>query len=291
MQYFMTQWYVFHDLTKDAQLRTQSELKEIGNSHQMNGLILVAPEGCNGTVAGSQEAINDMEAYLTTEFGEIFFQHWTSTIKPFRRFKVDIRKEIVGLKKPEIRPTTKKGHLPPKDFHAMLEQKDVTVLDTRNWYETNIGTFKNAVVPNTKSFQQFPKFVEESTIPKDKPVVMYCTSGIRCEKAAEEMRQQGYKEVYQLDGGITNYLREYPDGAWQGECFVFDHRSAIDSNLEPSKRYSLCASCGNPGDLRLDCKKCSKACVMCQQCTEQFPIACSKACKRAQEPAHAKKEH
>jgi UPF0176 protein len=291
MQYSMVQWYVFKDLSLETQLRIQNELKELGKRHTMNGLILVAPEGCNGTVAGSPEAAQEMEGYITKEFGTLPFQHWTSTIKPFRRFKVDIRKEIVALKKPEIRPTTKSDHLPPKDFHTMLEREDVTVIDTRNWYETNIGSFKNAIIPNTKSFQEFPKFVQESNIPKDKPVAMYCTTGIRCEKAAEEMRQQGYQEVYQLDGGITNYLREFPDGAWQGECFVFDHRSAVDSHLEQSKRYALCASCGNPGDVRTDCKNCSTPCVMCELCLQRLPAACSKACKRAQEHVGAKKEH
>lgn len=279
MQYFMTQWYVFHDLLEDQQLRIQQELKELGNTHTMNGLILVAPEGCNGTVAGSQEAITEIENYLTRHFGNIFFQHWESNIKPFRRFKVDIRKEIVALKKPEVRPTTKEDHLPPKEFHAILNREDVTVLDTRNWYETNIGTFKDALVPNIKSFQEFPEFIAKNNIPKDKPVAMFCTSGIRCEKAAEEMRNQGYKEVYQLDGGITNYLREYPDGAWQGECFVFDHRCAVDSTLQPSKRYSLCARCGNPGDIRTSCAKCEKACVFCKDCLQQSPAICSKQCK------------
>ncbi|HLC49240.1 MAG TPA: rhodanese-like domain-containing protein, partial [Candidatus Andersenbacteria bacterium] len=133
------------------------------------------------------------------------------------------------------------------------------------------------------SFQEFPEFIEKSSIPKDKPVAMYCTSGIRCEKAAEEMRSQGYENVYQLDGGITNYLREYPDGAWQGECFVFDHRSAIDSHLQPSTRYSLCASCGNPGDVKTACTACTTACVMCELCLQKLPAACSKACKRTLE--------
>lgn len=255
----------------------------------MNGLILIAAEGCNGTVAGSQEAVDTIGTYLVKEFGEIFFQRWISDIKPFRRFKADIRREIVALKKPEIFPTSKNDHLPPKDFHTMLEEKDVTVLDTRNWYETNIGTFKDAVIPNIKSFQEFPTFVEKSDIPKDKPVLMYCTSGIRCEKAAQEMRNQGYEKVYQLDGGITNYLKEYPDGAWQGECFVFDHRSAVDSSLQPSKRYSLCASCGNPGDVRNNCSACSKACITCQECIASLPATCSKACKRTLEKVHNSK--
>ncbi|MEK7499723.1 MAG: rhodanese-like domain-containing protein [Patescibacteria group bacterium] len=279
--YAMTQWYVFQALSKEQMLAVQKTLQDIGKTQIMIGLILVAHEGCNGTVAGSEEAIQAIETYLTEQFGELFFQHWNSDIKPFKRFKVDIRNEIVALKKSAIPTST--GHLSPTDFHAMIHREDVTVLDTRNWYETNIGTFKNAVIPNTAKFQEFPKFVAESNIPKDKPVAMFCTSGIRCEKAAEEMRQQGYKNVYQLDGGITNYLREFPEGAWQGECFVYDHRAAVDSHLNPSKRYSLCRWCGNPGDVKTTCKECSSPCIACEACLQQNPPICSKECKRIQQ--------
>ncbi|MDA1169231.1 MAG: rhodanese-like domain-containing protein [bacterium] len=291
MQYAMTQWYVFYTLNKEQLLAVRDTLRDIGETQNMNGLILVAHEGCNGTVAGSPEAIQAIEKYLNGQFGDIFFQHWNSDIKPFKRFKVDIRNEIVALKKVASPLLTKEGlgevsrsdHLSPQEFHTMIARGDVTVLDTRNWYETNIGTFKNAIIPNTKAFQEFPKFVEESNIPKDKPVAMFCTSGIRCEKASEEMRSQGYKNVYQLDGGITNYLREFPDGEWQGECFVYDHRAAVDSHLQPSKRYSLCRWCGNPGDVKSECKACTTPCIACEACLQENPPVCSKECKRIQQ--------
>ncbi len=286
MPYFMTQWYVFTPLTQEQLLSIQHTLREIGTQHSMNGLILLAEEGCNGTVAGSEEAIATIKKYLEKQFSISNFQNWQSNVKPFKRFKVDIREEIVALKNgdtptPSSSPSGRgrDGHLSPADFHAMLENNDVTILDTRNTYETAIGTFENAVVPSLASFHEFPKFVAESTIPKDKPVAMFCTSGIRCEKAAEEMRQQGYKEVYQLDGGITNYIKEYPNGHWQGECFMFDHRVAIDSNLQPSKRYALCPSCGNPGDIRTTCIQCNKSCTFCESCLTKAPVVCSRACK------------
>ncbi|HSX25283.1 MAG TPA: rhodanese-like domain-containing protein, partial [Candidatus Andersenbacteria bacterium] len=164
-------------------------------------------------------------------------------------------------------------------FHEMMQKEDVIILDTRNAYETKIGTFQNAVDPKLDSFYQFPKFVEKSAIPKDKPVLMYCTSGIRCEKASEEMKHQGYQEVYQLDGGITNYLKEYPTGNWNGECFVFDHRVAVDSALQPSKRYALCPRCGNPGDVQTNCTICNAECKLCTECLQQAPAACSKRCR------------
>lgn len=163
----------------------------------------------------------------------------------------------------------------------MIKQKDVTILDTRNTYESAIGTFEGAIVPPLASFHEFPAYVEKSNIPKEKPVLMFCTSGIRCEKAAEEMRNQGYKEVYQLDGGITNYLAEYPNGHWRGECFMFDHRVAIDTTLKPSTRYKLCPACGNPGDVRTTCEHCTTPCTLCATCVEKAPIACSRTCKQA----------
>lgn len=279
MQYFMTQWYVFTPLSEARLLDVQKKLKEIGTNNDMNGLILLAQEGCNGTVAGSQEAIEIAKKYLVETFHVANFQDWKSSVKPFKRFKVDIRQEIVALKKPEIRPKDTSDHISPRDFHNLIEQGDATVLDTRNTYESAIGTFENAVIPPLTSFQEFPEYIQKSAIPKDKPVLMFCTSGIRCEKAAEEMRQQGYKQVYQLDGGITNYIKEYPDGHWQGECFMFDHRVAVDKNLQPSKRYALCPSCGNPGDVRTTCTQCNTPCTLCATCLQQTPALCSRACK------------
>lgn len=283
MPYFMTQWYIFTPLTQADILRIQQELREIGKRYGMNGLILLAEEGCNGTVAGSREAIQTMKDYVIRTFGSLRFQDWQSDVQPFKRFKVDIREEIVALKKNVSKEVSTKGtnHLSPQDFHTMMEKEDVTVLDTRNTYESAIGTFENAIVPPLQSFQEFPKYIQQSTISKEKPVLMFCTSGIRCEKASEEMRSQGYKKVYQLDGGITNYLKEFPDGKWEGECFMFDHRVAVDKNLKPSARYSLCPSCGNPGDVQTTCEHCHTPCTLCTACVEKAPIACSRACKHA----------
>jgi UPF0176 protein len=279
MTYFMTQWYIFQPLTDQEILDTQKDLLKIGASNHMNGLILLATEGCNGTVAGTPEAIETIRTYLQSKFSGITFQDWTSDVQPFKRFKVDIRNEIVALKHDGISPKGNSKHLSPKEFHEMLEQGNATVLDTRNEYETNIGTFKDAVIPPLTSFQDFPEYVETSGIPKDKPVLMFCTSGIRCEKASEEMTHQGYKEVYQLDGGVTNYLKEYPNGYWNGECFMFDHRVAVDSNLQPSKRYSLCPRCGNPGDVATTCTICKTNCTLCEECLTKAPATCSRQCK------------
>lgn len=275
----MTQWYIFTPLTKAELLRMQKEMRELAHQHDIIGLILLAEEGCNGTVAGSKEAMQTMKDYIAQKLDVSNFQDWESDKKPFRRFKVDIRAEIVALKKTEIRPKDSEDHILPEQFHELLQRDDVTVLDTRNWYETNIGTFKNSLIPNIKSFQDFPEFVKKSTIPKDKKVVMFCTSGIRCEKAAEEMRSQGYEDVQQLDGGITNYLKQYPNGAWEGECFMFDHRVAVDSRLQPSKRYGLCRMCGNPGDIKASCTNCEEEHHACSACLNVKKPYCSRQCK------------
>ncbi len=284
----MVQWYIFTPLSQEELGEIRRALLDIGNTHGMCGLILLAHEGCNGTVAGSKEAMNAIKQYIAERLGATNFQDWESTIKPFRRFKVDIREEIVALKKPDIRPTNASDHLPPAKFHELIQKKDVVVLDTRNWYETAIGTFKNAIIPKIASFQEFPKYVQKSNIPKDKTVVMFCTSGIRCEKAAEEMRNQGYEHVYQLDGGITNYLKEYPDGAWQGECFMFDHRVAVNSHLRPSTRYGLCRMCGNPGDQKASCTHCKSEHIACRSCLQQRQPYCSRACKNALQASPAR---
>jgi len=275
----MTQWYVFQALSQAEVVHVQKTLKQLGNMHHMNGLILIAEEGCNGTVAGSQDAIAHMKAYLQETFSISNFQDWESDVKPFKRFKVDIRKEIVALKNGTPHSQAQ-DHLSPKEFHAMMHQEGITVLDARNIYESSIGKFKDAVTPAIERFHEFPGYVATSSIPKDKPVLMYCTSGIRCEKGAQEMRRQGYEKVYQLDGGITNYMKKYPEGNWEGECFMFDHRVAVDSKLKPSKRYSLCPSCGNPGDVRTTCSNCESACILCKYCLSKAPAVCSKACKR-----------
>lgn len=277
----MTQWYIFQDLADQELLDIQKHLKDIGTTHDMNGLILLANEGCNGTVAGTAESIETIRVSLAEIFPTISFQDWTSDIKPFKRFKVDVRKEIVALKHEGIYPQGNTKHLSPKEFHEMMHRDDVTILDTRNTYETKIGTFENAIDPKLGSFYQFPEFVENSVIPKDKPVLMFCTSGIRCEKAGEEMAHQGYKEVYQLDGGITNYLKEYPDGKWNGECFMFDHRVAVDSHLQPTTRYGLCPMCGNPGDIQTKCSICPIESKYCAACLAVASATCSRQCRHS----------
>jgi UPF0176 protein len=206
------------------------------------------------------------------------FQDSKAGAQVFKRWSVQMRSEIVNLQLPDAKPA-QDTHLTPEEWHAML-QEDVMVLDTRNTYETNVGTFKNAVDPKLKNFQEFPEYVRSAGIPKQKKVLMYCTGGIRCEKAIHAMRAQGYEHVYQLEGGILAYLKQFPNAAFEGECFVFDHRVAVDQELKPSARYALCPHCGDPGDKTVACVHCTKSCVICTTCAaHEERQTCSKNCR------------
>lgn len=260
------------------------EVVSFCSQHGVKGLFLLSSEGCNGTMAGSPEAIDAFKEWLGNipEFKGALWKDSDSEVAPFKRLKVDIRDEIVTLKKPDLVPqSTNNNHLSPKEWHETIEseKEDILLLDTRNFYETDIGKFKGALDPNLRHFSEFPKFVKTSEIPKDKKILMYCTGGIRCEKALIYMQQEGYENVYQLEGGILNYLKEYPQGEYEGECFVFDHRVSVDADLKPTKQYSLCPHCGNPGKEQIECDECGDPGVICFRCLSASHYkACSKNC-------------
>jgi UPF0176 protein len=159
-----------------------------------------------------------------------------------------------------------------------MQNPEAVILDTRNDYEVEIGKFRGARDFALKEFSDFPRAVAESGIAKDAPVLMYCTGGIRCEKAILEMNAQGYKNVHQLDGGILNYLEKFPDQGFDGECFVFDYRVAVDQKLQPTQKYKLCPHCGQPADKPISCAKCGTEAVICRHCTGQSAVTCSKNC-------------
>ncbi len=252
------------------------------------GLIILGKEGLNCTLACTQAA--DLDQFvidLQSFFGNPEF----STIKksdsdkpPFRRFVVKIREEIVTLGRPEFVPQGERRHLSPADWHQMLEQEDVVVVDTRNDYEYEIGTFENAIDLNIKEFSEFPDKIAKLDTDKSKPHLIFCTGGIRCEKAIFEMEKQGYENVYQLEGGILNYMEQFPEEKFKGECFVFDSRVAVDKDLKPSQNFSLCPQCGEVGSLDIVCLKCderSKLCKACMSLTKEKPEyeTCSKNCR------------
>jgi UPF0176 protein len=216
------------------------------------GTILLAEEGVNGTLAGSREAVEAVLAWLsdTLALEEPIEARWTeAAAAPFRRMRVRSKKEIVTLGRPDIRPQRATGrHVSPDEWNEIIENPETLVIDTRNHYEIEVGTFPNAVDPGTDSFRQFPKFAEQlAEADKDRPLAMFCTGGIRCEKATALMFELGFREVCQLQGGILNYLEQIAeeDQRWSGECFVFDSRVAVDRDLAEGG-YVQCHACRRP---------------------------------------------
>lgn len=251
--------------------------------HQCLGLVLLAPEGINATIAGSQEAMDTFKAFLADEIGvtDASFKDSQSERRPFRDLRVVIREEIVGLKRPDLAPfDPDQGHLSPKEWHEMLEGDENPVLiDTRNHYETKIGIFPGAIDPNITNFSEWGAYADKADLPKDRPIMIYCTGGIRCEKVMLDLRERGFEKVFQLRDGILGYLEEYPEGHFQGECFVFDDRVAVDANLTPSKIYDVCPGCGGPAESKFNCAWCEGPSFVCEDCRPNWLEACSKTCR------------
>lgn len=231
-KYIITNFYKFVKLTDYIDLKTKlyNKMREIG----ILGTILLAEEGINGGFAGEPQQMQDFYSYLRQDprFADLNFKETYDNFMPFEKVKVKLRKEIVTLGVPGIDPLRETGkHVHPKDWNKLISSPDVVVVDTRNTYEFELGSFKNSVNPETENFRDFPKYVNENLLDKkDKKIAMFCTGGIRCEKSTAYLMSLGFKEVYQLDGGILNYFKEVPaqDSMWEGGCFVFDERITID---------------------------------------------------------------
>ncbi len=220
-------------------------------SQGIRGTILLAREGINGTIAGSRTAIDAVLAHLRSDprLADLGHRESVCDAPPFDRLKVKLKREIVTLGLPEVDPNQGTGvHVHPRDWNALLTDPEVTVIDTRNAYEVDIGSFQGAINPQTDSFRQFPEYVQQHLDPQHtRKIAMFCTGGIRCEKASAYLLQQGFEQVYQLQGGILNYLETVPEAEslWRGECFVFDQRTAIQHGLAVGT-HVMCQACGYP---------------------------------------------
>lgn len=241
--------YKFVQLDDYQALRPQ--LQTLLEQQHIRGTLLLAHEGVNGTVAGSPAAIESLKAWFANDsrFIGIDYKESITDSQPFYRTKVKLKKEIVTLGIEGIDPRHVVGtYVQPKDWNALISDPDVMLIDTRNHYEIEIGTFKGAIDPHTDSFREFPSYVSDALDPaKHTKVAMFCTGGIRCEKSTAYLKEQGFKEVYHLQGGILKYLEEVPESEsmWQGECFVFDNRVTVDHQLQPGQ-FALCAGCRAP---------------------------------------------
>lgn len=241
--------YKFVTLENFQQIR--QPLLDVMEANEVRGTLLLAQEGINGTVAGTREGIDALHAWLAKDerLANIVYKESFDDTMPFYRTKVKLKKEIVTMGVEGIDPKQVVGtYVKPQDWNALISDPDVVLVDTRNDYEVQIGTFKGAVNPETETFREFPQYVKENMNPtKHKKVAMFCTGGIRCEKSTAYMKEQGFDEVYHLEGGILKYLEEVPkeETLWEGECFVFDNRVAVNHDLEKGQ-YDQCHACRYP---------------------------------------------
>jgi len=243
--------YKFISLSEERVHALCLKLKNLTTENDISGTLLLALEGINGTVAGSREAIDALQALFIKEdiFHDMEYKESSASKNPFHRMKVKIKNEIVTLGQPDARPSEIVGtYVNPKEWNNLLKDPSVLVLDVRNDYEVELGTFKNSLNPKTTSFREFPRFVSENLdTSKHKKIAMSCTGGIRCEKASSYMKKAGFEEVYHLKGGILKYLEEVPLALslFEGECFVFDNRVSVAHELKPGT-FDLCHGCGFP---------------------------------------------
>ncbi|MDB5889669.1 MAG: rhodanese-related sulfurtransferase [Polaromonas sp.] len=256
-QFLTAALYKFVELPDVAAL--QAPLLACCEAHDVKGTLLLAPEGINGTIAGSQDAVHAVLAWLRADPRLAGLEHkeaWATEI-PFYRMKVRLKREIVTMGVEDVHPALMAGqYVKPEDWNRLISDPDVVLVDTRNDYEAAIGTFEGAINPQTRSFSELPAWVEREMQPGGKlalvdgkapKVAMFCTGGIRCEKSTALLRARGFDEVYHLQGGILKYLETMPadNSSWHGECFVFDERVSVGHGLEPGN-FTLCRSCRHP---------------------------------------------
>lgn len=246
-------FYRFAPLADRLALR--QDLLQLGEQAGLRGTVLLAEEGVNGTISGPEAGVQALLAHLRRQpgFEALEAKLHTADQPVFHRFKVRLKREIVSMGRPEVQPLRQVGtYVEAREWEAMIADPDTLVIDTRNAYEVAVGSFRGAIDPGTRQFSDFPAWVERELRPlvaerRPQRLALFCTGGIRCEKATSHLLQQGFEGVHHLKGGILRYLEERgEDGqAWQGECFVFDQRVTVNHRLEPGL-HTLCHACGLP---------------------------------------------
>jgi UPF0176 protein len=231
--------------------KMQQPLRDFMDSLHVRGTLLLAREGINGTISGSDSAINKTLDYLNADkrLSDLEYKFSYSETVPFKRLKVKLKKEIVTLGIPDVDPNYSVGtYVKARDWNKLISDPEVILIDTRNNYEFEIGSFKGAINPNTETFRQFPSYTKNNLEQyRNKKIAMFCTGGIRCEKSTAYLKAEGFENVYHLQGGILKYLEEVEEeeSLWKGECFVFDDRVAVKHNLELGQ-YDQCHACRYP---------------------------------------------
>ncbi len=246
-------FYRFHSVLPERVEELTGLLASFGEDNGLRGSILLSSEGCNGTVAGTPQAISGLFTILGAEFPNLTGQDSWSHDLPFARWKVLKKAQIVAARERELSPSTNhKGQLTPQEWdevRTLARQGKVQMVDVRNHYEVAIGTFPEATDPGTLTFKEFSDYLDREvgqSLDPTVPTAIFCTGGIRCEKARLDLERRGFDEVLQLHGGILNYMAQKPEQGFHGECFVFDERVALDQTLEPTQIYDRCPGCGDP---------------------------------------------
>ena len=258
-------------------------------ANDIRGRVFFATEGINGTVSGKNENIEKYKIYLTSfpEFKNIWLKEDEAMENSFRKMQVRLKNEIVHGNLENVSVKNGGKRLTPEGLLKFYkENKEFVIVDARYWYESRIGKFRNAVTPPMKNFREWKKVVEEDLNNyKNKTVVTYCTGGIRCEKASAYMVEKGFKDVYQLEGGISNFIKKFPDTYWEGGMFVFDERRVVNPNLkEEIKHIAKCSFCGKPTSYYINCHNvdCDKIIVSCHECKVSSEYCCSDECRASE---------
>ncbi|MEL6442565.1 MAG: rhodanese-related sulfurtransferase [Cyanobacteria bacterium J06621_8] len=273
MSYLVATFYKFITIS-DLEAK-QAQISAWCKSQSIKGTIILASEGINATISGTSAAIANILANLRSlpELEDLEFKESAAKDMPFAKLKVKIKPEIVTLGIPEVNPNHQVGtYVEPHRWNQVISDPDVVVIDTRNEYEVKIGSFEHAQNPHTESFREFPEYVAQNLDPQENPkVAMFCTGGIRCEKASSYLLSQGFKEVYHLKGGILKYLEQVSPGEsmWEGECFVFDERVAVKEGLSPGS-HQLCYACGHPISPEDQADSRYEPHISCPYCYEQL---------------------
>jgi len=275
-------FYGFTALDAAALPALQMELRQLAQAAQLRGTVLLAEEGVNGTVSGPEPGVQRLLARLRQLPGLERLEAKLSRApqQAFHRLKVRLKREIVTMGCPTVKPAQQVGtYVPPRQWDALIRDPDTLVVDTRNAYEVAVGSFEGAIDPGTESFREFPAWVERTLRPlvaerRPKAIAMFCTGGIRCEKSTAYLLQQGFEGVHHLQGGILRYLEEVPEAgsSWRGECYVFDQRVSVNHRLEPGS-YSLCHACGLPLSAADRGHSAYREGVSCPHCIHRFSDA------------------
>lgn len=254
----------------------------------IKGKIYLAKEGINGSVFGDNEVtenyINHLRSYKI--FEDVWFKETHTDEIAFSKMHVRVKSEIVNSGLYDTSLDNSAPKLTPEQLLKFYEdKKDFVIVDARNWYESKIGRFKNAITPHITHFREWPKVAESLQEYKNKTIVTYCTGGIRCEKASAYLREHGFKDVYQIDGGILNYIQQFPDTYWEGGMFVFDDRKVVEPNTKEELKYtSNCHFCGKPTAYHINCHNidCDKIIVCCHDCKIENEYCCSDECRASE---------